>query len=118
LVRAGIAQSLRDAGWEVLEASTGECALTRLEAEGHRIDVLFTDIQLAGHLSGWDVADAFGQAKPYSSIIYTSANGVDRRRQLPGSTFFGKPYAATAIVKACSENTRKAVTSPSQLCGR
>ena len=100
LVRAGIAKSLRDAGCDVFEAGSGERAVVLLQSD-RRIDVLFTDIQLGGSLSGWDVADAFRQARPHAVILYTSGNSADRRRQMPGSSFFDKPYDSAAIVKAC-----------------
>lgn len=57
LIRDEIVSWLRQAGWEVLEASTGEGAVGP-------IDVLITDIQLAGYLSGWDVAGAFRGHNP------------------------------------------------------
>lgn len=101
LVRGQIANELQGGGWEVLEASTGEDALTLLEATGHCIDVVFTDIQLAGNLSGWDVADAFRSAHPQMPIIYASGNAIDPARVVADSRFFRKPYPSRAILEAC-----------------
>jgi CheY-like chemotaxis protein len=100
LLRDVIATDLKDAGWDVLEASTGECAIGIIQANPH-IDVLFTDIQLAGRLSGWDVAEAFRAAKPEMLVIYTSGNSADRSRAVANSQFFSKPYRAPEILKAC-----------------
>ena len=57
LVRDVIVSYLKEAGWGGAEASTGESAIGLLE-NTPKIDVLVTDIQLAGDLSGWDVAEA------------------------------------------------------------
>lgn len=100
LVRDVIASDLKDAGWTVLEASTGESAIGIIE-NNPQIDVLFTDIQLAGQLSGWDVAEAFRAAKPQMKVIYASGNTVDWSRAVDNSQFFSKPYRASEILKAC-----------------
>ena len=100
LVRDVIASDLKDAGWDVLEASTGESAIGLLEDNPH-IDVLFTDIQLAGQLSGWDVAEAFRAVKPKMPVIYASGNTVDWSRAVDNSQFFSKPYRTSEILKAC-----------------
>lgn len=100
LVREAIAQAFRHAGWEVLESCTAEAAIAYVRA-GLRIDVIFTDIQLGGHLSGWDVAEQFRAARADAPIIYTSGNAADRSRRVRGSLFFDKPYQAAEIVDAC-----------------
>lgn len=64
------------------------------------VGVIFTDIQLGGALSGWDVADAFQESYPEIQIVYTSGNIQDLRRQVPGSTFLAKPYLPTDVLDA------------------
>ena len=54
LVRSLIADEFRSAGWQVIESNTAEEAIDLVRA-GRPVDVIFTDIQLAGDLSGWDV---------------------------------------------------------------
>ena len=100
LVRDEIAEALRDAGWEVVEASSGETAILFLQS-GRQIDVIFTDIQLAGDLSGWDVAERGREAHGAMPVIYTSGNAADRSRRVDPSLFFGKPYQTAEVVKAC-----------------
>ena len=102
LVREVIVQALRYAGWQVIEASTAEdaIALTRI---GHdHIDVIFTDIQLAGRLSGWDVAEQCRAVRADFPVVYASGNAADRSRRVAGSLFFDKPYRAPDVVEACS----------------
>jgi len=100
LVRVQIADALRDAGWNVLEAGSGERAVVLLQS-GQQIDVVFTDIQLAGSLSGWDVAEQGRTAQAAMPVIYTSGNSVDRSRRVHDSLFFEKPYNPLEVVEAC-----------------
>ena len=56
-VRLFIVGQLREQGYAVFEAETGEDAIALLTGDHPPwISTLFTDIQLGGRLSGWDVA--------------------------------------------------------------
>lgn len=98
LIRALIATEFSAHGWQVLEACKGEDAIDWISE--HSVDVLFTDIQLAGQLSGWDVAEALRAARSELPVIYTSGNAADRNRQVAGSLFFEKPYDPSVVVSA------------------
>jgi CheY-like chemotaxis protein len=100
LLRYVIASALRHDGWIVLETGSGEGALAYLDA-GERIDLVFTDVQLASIVNGWDVAEAFRMFSPAVPIIYASGNAADRSRQVVGSRFFDKPYDMAAVVRTC-----------------
>ena len=102
LVRGMIVLALRDARCEVLEAGTGEGALTQLGNHGYRMTALFTDIELGGLLSGWDVADACRTAYPRLRIVYASGRAVDPARVLSDSRYLRKPYSCAAVVHACA----------------
>jgi CheY-like chemotaxis protein len=102
LLLYSIAHALRSDGWLVLEARTGEEAIAHLDA-AKRVDVVFTDIQLSGPLSGWDVAETCRSARYDMPVIYTSGNAADRRRAVSGSRFFEKPYDAALVVKTCEQ---------------
>jgi CheY-like chemotaxis protein len=103
LVGAAIAEDLRSAGCEVLVSRTAEDAIAHARGNG-RIDVVFTDIQLAGDLDGWDVADEFRAVNPEVPILYTSGNAADRSRRVANSLFFEKPYNLAAVVQACARH--------------
>src|SRR5687767_12158218 len=62
-LRDSIARHLRAARLDVLEAGTGELALSHLEA-GRSIGLVFTDIQLGGRVTGWDVGARYRKAFP------------------------------------------------------
>ena len=98
MVRLFIVGQLREQGYAVLEAGTGEEAISLLTGEHPPwISTLFTDIQLGGKLSGWDVAEAFREANPKIQVIYASGRYQGGERQVSGSTFFTKPYMPSAI---------------------
>ena len=101
-VRSLIAFELQSAGWDVLQATTAEEAIRCLQ-RGDRVDIVFTDIQLAGFLSGWDVAEHFRAVRADMPIIYTSGNSLDRARRVGGSLFFDMPYQPATIVEACAK---------------
>ena len=109
LVRDDIAHELRDCGCTVFEADTGEQAIAMCEA-GVAVDVVFTDINLNGPSSGWDVADAFRAARPAIAVVYASGNSIDRCRCVRGSLFFAKPYRLSDILNACRHLPKNAAS--------
>ena len=117
LLRAEIAEALRSAGWQVLEAGTGEAAVALIHSDAV-IHMLVTDIQLGGHLTGWDVADAAVTGRPGMQVIYASGNPVDEIRKVPRSTFIAKPYSGSDIVAACLSHSQEDGGSAQQPAGR
>jgi two-component system, OmpR family, response regulator len=100
-IRIVVVQTFQESGWSVLEASTGEGALALIRARP-QVHVVITDIQLAGHLSGWDVAEAIRATHPEMPVVYVSGNSVDRSRSVPGSCFLNKPYEPTELLEVSS----------------
>jgi CheY-like chemotaxis protein len=105
LVCENLVCELRAAGWIVHETSSGEGALTILQS-GQPIDIVITDIQLAGFISGWDVAEAFRAVHGDIPVLYASGNAIDHARQVCDSRFFTKPYEITRIVDVCRSYER------------
>ena len=99
LVRADIVLSLREEGWMVLEASTGDGALKVL-LESNTLDLLITDIGLTDAVTGWDVAEAFRASRPMAPVIYASGGPNDDARQVPGSVFLSKPVVILRLLEA------------------
>jgi CheY-like chemotaxis protein len=101
LVRTLIASEFASQGWVVLEADKGEGAVELLK--DNHVDIVFTDIQLAGVITGWEVAEAMRRANPSAPVIYASGNASDKSRQVAGSLFFDKPYDPDAVIAACGK---------------
>jgi CheY-like chemotaxis protein len=98
LVLDMISQELTAQGFAVLEAETGEAALSIIESD-QTVDVLFTDIRLPGELDGWRLAAMAHEAKPGLPVIYVTGYNVSRDAAVPGSVFLKKPYRASAIAE-------------------
>ena len=77
VIRFDVVEALKDGGWLVFETSFGEEALALMDQ--HHLDVILTDIQLAGTLTGWDVARAARQRWPAVPVVYMSARAVESR---------------------------------------
>ena len=100
LVRYEIADRLRDAGYMVVETASGEEAIALCKSD-MSIDIVFTDINLVGATSGWDVAESLQKDRPDVPVLYTSGKSPDLRRCVPGSAFVAKPYHHRDILNAC-----------------
>jgi CheY-like chemotaxis protein len=100
LVRSNIAICLQEAGYVVVETASGDEAIEFCKS-GMSIDIVFTDINLVGSASGWDVAEYFRMDRPDVPVLYTSGKLIDHQRCVPGSVFVPKPYRSTDILSAC-----------------
>jgi CheY-like chemotaxis protein len=100
VLRWSIGESLRDAGYTVVETASGEEAIALCKSHVS-IDVIVTDINLAGAVSGWDVANYFGAHRPEVAVLYTSGKQIDLARRVSGSAFVAKPYRNDNVVSAC-----------------
>jgi CheY-like chemotaxis protein len=100
LIRYAIAELLREAGYTVVETASGEEAIAMCKSD-LSIDIVFTDIQLIGSASGWDVAECVRADRPNVSVLYTSGKSIDHGRCIPGSRFLAKPYQYHDVVNAC-----------------
>jgi CheY-like chemotaxis protein len=102
IIRLSAVEHLKDEGFVVLEAGSGEAALCFLDTD-QRIDLLFTDIRLGDKLNGWDVGEAFRVRFPNIAVLYTSGNSISPPRNVDRSRFFAKPYEPGKIAGACRE---------------
>lgn len=96
-----IADAFRRNGWLVFDETHAESAISLL-ATGVVFDALVTDIQLAGKLTGWDVAEVARTRNKTAPIVYVSGSPADEKRRLPHTVFVGKPYVCQTVVDFCS----------------
>ncbi|MBX9757181.1 MAG: response regulator [Beijerinckiaceae bacterium] len=99
LIRWSGAETLAEAGFEVLEAANGDEALAVLEARSD-ILVLFTDIDMPGQMDGLDLAAIVHQRWPWMHIIIASGRREPQRRGIPDNgLFIPKPYMPEEVVR-------------------
>jgi CheY-like chemotaxis protein len=84
----------------VFETAIGARALQMIR-DADRVHLLFTDINLADAITGWDVADAGRVSHPDLAVIYASAGPEDHARLVPRSIFLSKPVLPEDIMLAC-----------------
>ena len=104
-VRFDVATCLEDAGYDVVEAATGEEAIALCNS-GASIDMVITDINLGGSASGWDVAERCRTVLPDVPVVYTSGKTIDPERCVTGSIFMSKPYRHSDILDVCQRLAR------------
>jgi signal transduction histidine kinase/CheY-like chemotaxis protein len=101
-VIGAVVETLRDAGFEVVTASTGAAALAALKADP-RIQVLFSDVMMPGGVDGMRLAEAGLQARPGLKVLLTSGyshaalQDKDMGRGLPILT---KPYHREDLLRS------------------
>ena len=100
LLRMELVDVLQDAGWNTLEAATGEAASAFLDQD-EKIDFLLTDIRLGGAVDGWQVAERFREIHPDGAVIYVSANPDLASRRVKDSVFLGKPVDMRMVQNTC-----------------
>ena len=101
LIREFVVEALREAGYHVVHASTGEEAMDWCKRRF--ADVLVTDIQLPGKIDGWQIAEHCREHDPELPVIYATGFSPIEARPVRGSLSLRKPYHPDEVVKAVKE---------------
>ena len=99
-VRMVAVDTVQDAGYEAVEASTADDAIRILETR-EDIRIVFTDIHMPGSMDGLKLARAIRERWPPIELILTSAFLKLGVRDLPErGVFLPKPYLPEALTQA------------------
>lgn len=94
-VRAYTTDILRELGYEVLEATEGDTALSLIASEP-RIKLLFTDVGLPGPFNGRQIADEARKLRSDLKVLFTTGyaqNAIVHQGRLdPGVQLIVKPF--------------------------
>jgi CheY-like chemotaxis protein len=102
LVRLDAAETLRDAGFAVVEAANAEQALA-VVARDESVDLMFTDINMPGPMDGLELARRVSRLRPRIHLLLTSGKVRPTRAQIPDDgAFIPKPYSPEAVTRAVS----------------
>ncbi len=105
-VRAYSCELLRELGYQVLEAGDGLSAVGLLDSAS-RIDLLFTDVVLAGTMNGRDVSDHARTKRPSLPVLFTSGYARDaitpNQRLETGVDLLAKPFSYADIATKVRE---------------
>jgi CheY-like chemotaxis protein len=107
LIQDLLIDPLKDAGYEVLIASSGGEAIKLMEGQGAiSIRALVTDIQLGpSSPSGWEVARRARELHPEIPVVYVTGDSAHdwSSQGVPNSLLITKPFAPAQIVTAVSQ---------------
>jgi CheY-like chemotaxis protein len=109
-VRRFVSGQVAGLGYRVLEAVNGEAALSILDGSDDAVDLLFSDVIMAGKMDGYALARAARARRPGLKVLLTS--GYPRRPTGPGGEpgaelpLLAKPYRQADLALAL----RKALT--------
>jgi signal transduction histidine kinase len=104
-LRRVVVRQLTELGYEVLEAENAAAALDRLAHE--KIDLVFTDVIMAGDLDGYGLARNIRERWPAVKIILTSgfpqAKADSGARPDGNFALLSKPYRRTELARVLRE---------------
>jgi CheY-like chemotaxis protein len=98
LICVETADTLEHLGFEVHMTLSAEDALRRLRG-GLVVDILFTDINLAGPMTGETLAVLARELKPDVTVVYTSGTVAAPSHRVEGSRFVSKPYNPERVAR-------------------
>jgi two-component system, response regulator PdtaR len=108
LLRLDSAETIENAGFEVIQAANADEAIAILKARPD-IHVVFTDIQMPGSMDGLKLARFVRDRWPPIKIVATSGRVMVGNDDLPdGSVFLPKPYRGAEVVATLRDMTRAA----------
>jgi CheY-like chemotaxis protein len=97
LVRALTVDALEDDGFNVLEAATGDYALTVLRGRDD-IRAVVTDVEMPGQIDGFALANIAREMRPELPIIVMSGRMQPGfGREAPDARFVSKPFSPTRL---------------------
>jgi CheY-like chemotaxis protein len=98
LIRLMIANEIRAAGFNVIEATNAHEALAVLNTPT-QVDILMTDIRMPGPMDGLKLATRVRSIWPQVKIIVASAYAPDALAPGIKDTFIGKPYDPGRVIQ-------------------
>lgn len=102
LICVETADTLERQGFEVHLALSAEDALRRLRG-GLAVDILFTDINLAGRMDGATLARLARELMPALAVVYTSGTVNAVAQPVARSAFVPKPYSPERVGRLLNE---------------
>jgi CheY-like chemotaxis protein len=95
LIRFMLADSLRELGYQVLEAVDGDEGFAIL-LSGQAVDLIVTDVRMPGTIDGMDLTRRSKSLAPARPVIVCSADLL-RSESHPADEFLTKPYSFEAL---------------------
>jgi DNA-binding NtrC family response regulator len=89
---------LEESDFDVIECESAEAAELVLRRSAGGLDLMLTDVNLAGDMNGVELAHIAKRCNPELDVIVTS--GKPLRQPLPdGAKFWAKPWAPLDVIR-------------------
>ena len=89
---------LEESDFEVISCESAEAAELVLRSNGDSVVLMLTDVELAGNMTGVELAYVAKKYSPNLEVIVTS--GKPLRQRLPdGTLFWSKPWAPLDVIR-------------------
>jgi DNA-binding NtrC family response regulator len=89
---------LEESDYDVIQCESAEAAELVLKRNGGRVVLLMTDVNLAGPMSGVELAHIAKQRNPALNVVVTSGRPLSQ--PLPDDTkFWSKPWAPLDVLR-------------------
>jgi CheY-like chemotaxis protein len=92
LLRAALSAYLRDCGYRVLETASGEEAAEILADKKIHVDIVFSDVEMEGRMSGFELARWMREHRPELQIVL--AGTVSQSVKVAGDLCENGPHLA------------------------
>ncbi len=103
-IREIVGRQLKSLDYEVLQAASGPSALELLNGDAADIDLLFTDLEMPGGMTGIELAAVMRQRNPNLRVLYTSGHSstglVDSELLSPDDIVLSKPYPKETLAQS------------------
>ena len=105
LMQGIVEENLREGGFDVAMAPSGEEAVILLKSRQIAYRGLITDINLIGKVDGWELARAAREIHPEIPVVYMTGAAADQwaSRGVPNSILLQKPFAPAQLITAISQ---------------
>jgi CheY-like chemotaxis protein len=104
-----IGEMLTEDGWDVIETSTGEDALT-FSGIDRKPTLLVTDINLGGGMDGWALGRLARNQWPDIGLLFISGENQRHQQYYLPEVFLLKPFRRSDFLTAVAEVARTAAT--------
>ncbi len=107
LIRWMVAETLRDAGYTVIEAMNGDEAMEILHG-GVAVDLVFSDVRMPGSLDGLGLLERLQRSTPQIAVVVTSGH-CDPAVAIAGgaAAFIRKPYDMEEVAAVIGAQLQK-----------
>jgi PAS domain S-box-containing protein len=108
-VRELTLQRVEGLGYVAIEAESGPAAVRVIES-GEHVDLVLSDIVMAGGMSGYDLARWIGEHAPDIRVVLTTGYAAEEARQDPAAEaapILRKPYKRAELAVALKDALRR-----------